>query len=155
MAINIDIQRICPLSDSPSDADIQLWVKTALDQRESCAELSIRIVNKSESAALNHQYRGKQGATNVLSFPFDAVIPVPLPIPILGDVVICAPVVSKEASQQGKIPQAHWAHMVIHGVLHLLGYDHVEDEQAQIMEQLETDILLSLGYPAPYTEIHE
>jgi probable rRNA maturation factor len=153
MTIDIDIQRICPSSDSPSDTDIHLWVQAALGQREDCTELSIRIVSKSEIAALNHQYRGNQGATNVLSFPFDAVVPVPLPL--LGDLVICASVVSEEASQQGKMPQAHWAHMVIHGVLHLLGYDHVKDEQAQIMEQLETDILLSLGYPAPYTETHE
>ena len=125
------------------------WATAALRNERETAELSVRIVDEQESAALNQQYRGKSGATNVLSFPFDAVTPEPLPI--LGDLVICAPVVIREAQQQNKPAEAHWAHMCVHGVLHLLGYDHVGDRDAEVMETLETDILLGLGYPAPYS----
>ena len=129
------------------------WATAALRNERETAELSVRIVDEQESAALNQQYRGKSGATNVLSFPFDAVTPEPLPI--LGDLVICAPVVIREAQQQNKPAEAHWAHMCVHGVLHLLGYDHAGDSDAQVMEALETTILLDMGFPAPYSEEKE
>jgi len=108
----------------------------------------VRIVDEAEITALNRQYRGKDGATNVLSFPFEAMAGVETGQ--LGDVVICAPVVAAEAVTQGKSLQAHWAHIVMHGVLHLLGYDHHRDAEAQEMEALETRLLASLGFPDPY-----
>ena len=97
---------------------------------------------------LNHDYRGKTGPTNVLSFP--AGLPEDLGLPLLGDIVICTPIVRQEAADQGKPAQAHWAHMTVHGTLHLLGYDHIEDEDARIMESMETAILASLHFPCPY-----
>jgi probable rRNA maturation factor len=153
MSILIDIQRACTSEKIPSDIAITRWVESVLDNHDEPIELSIRVVGETESAALNQQYRGKLGATNVLSFPFSAVMPEPLPL--LGDLVICAPIVTLEASQQQKTIEAHWAHMVIHGVLHLLGYDHGNDDEAQSMETLETEILLGLNYPAPYTDTTE
>lgn len=153
MSILIDIQRACTSEKIPSDIAITRWVESVLDNHDEPIELSIRVVGETESAALNQQYRGKLGATNVLSFPFSAVMPEPLPL--LGDLVICAPIVTLEASQQQKTIEAHWAHMVIHGVLHLLGYDHGNDDEAQSMETLETEILLGLNYPAPYTDTIE
>ena len=129
------------------------WATAALRNERETTELSVRIVDEQESAALNQQYRGKSGATNVLSFPFDAVTPEPLPI--LGDLVICAPVVIREAQQQNKPAEAHWAHMCVHGVLHLLGYDHAGDRDAEVMEALETTILLDMGFPAPYSAAQE
>lgn len=151
MSVSIDIQMACPSEESPDEDSILRWVSAALGNRQLPAELSVRIVDEQESAALNLQYRGKQGATNVLSFPFDAVTPEPLPI--LGDLVICAPVVAREAREQHKSPQAHWAHMLVHGTLHLLGYDHIHDSEAEEMEALETTIIQGLGFPAPYQEL--
>lgn len=126
------------------------WASAALRDESTSVELSLRIVDEQESAALNQQYRGKAGATNVLSFPFDAVTPEPLPI--LGDIVICAPVVNREAIEQDKSAEAHWAHMCVHGVLHLLGYDHVGDHDAEVMEALEISILQELGFSSPYAD---
>jgi len=153
MPISIDIQRADTSEEIPSDASINRWVKSALGNNDDPVELSIRVVAEQESAELNLRYRGKSGATNVLSFPFSAVTPEPLPI--LGDLVVCAPIVTLEAQQQHKALEAHWAHMIIHGVLHLLGHDHENDHDAQTMEILETEILLGLNYPAPYTETTE
>jgi len=153
MPILIDIQRADTSEKIPSDASINRWVESALDNNDDSVELSIRVVGEQESAALNLQYRGKSGATNVLSFPFSAVTPEPLPM--LGDLVVCAPIVTLEAQQQHKALEAHWAHMIVHGVLHLLGYDHENDNHARVMEILETEILLGLNYPAPYTETTE
>ncbi|MGH1485197.1 MAG: rRNA maturation RNase YbeY [Cellvibrionaceae bacterium] len=112
-------------------------------------EVSIRIVEAEESQQLNHQYRNKNKPTNVLSFP--AEFPEGVDIPFLGDLVICADIVEQEAKDQHKEPLAHWAHMVIHGTLHLLGYDHINDKEAEVMEDLETQLLKMLGYPCPYT----
>ena len=145
----IAIDRACQPSAAPSDAKFEKWVTAALDSASDPIELSIRLVDEMESAKLNQLYRDKPGSTNVLSFPFDAVAPVALPI--LGDLVICEPLVIREAREQKKSSDAHWAHMVVHGVLHLLGYDHIHDHDADFMENLETKILLSLDYPAPYT----
>ncbi len=153
MNLSIDIQKACASEDSPDEDSIKRWVSAAIrDERDEC-ELSIRIVDELESADFNQRYRGKSGATNVLSFPFDAVTPEPLPI--LGDLVICAPILVREAVEQQKTTIAHWAHIVIHGVLHLLGYDHIEDQDAEQMESLETEIMLVLDFPPPYRILHE
>ena len=153
MNLSIDIQKACASEDSPDEDSIKRWVSAAIrDERDEC-ELSIRIVDEQESADFNQRYRGKSGATNVLSFPFDAVTPEPLPI--LGDLVICAPVLVREAAEQQKTITAHWARIVIHGVLHLLGYDHIEDQDAEQMECLETEIMLVLDFPPPYRILDE
>ena len=153
MNLSIDIQKACASEDSPDEDSIKRWVSAAIrDERDEC-ELSIRIVDEQESADFNQRYRGKSAATNVLSFPFDAVTPEPLPI--LGDLVICAPVLVREAAEQQKTTTAHWAHIVIHGVLHLLGYDHIEDQDAEQMESLETAIMLVLDFPPPYRILDE
>ncbi len=148
MSIHVDIQMACESEDSPDEQSIQRWVSAAIRDEREDTELSVRIVDELESKSLNEKYRGASGPTNVLSFPFDDTLPVP--IPLIGDLVICAPVVAREAQQQNKAVDAHWAHMVIHGVLHLLGYDHQQEQQATIMESLETDILQNLGFPPPY-----
>ncbi len=114
------------------------------------AEVSLYIVDEAESQELNAQYRGKDKPTNVLSFPAD--IPEEVGVPLLGDLVVCAPVVEREAQEQGKTLEAHWAHMLVHGSLHLLGYDHIEDDEADVMEALETEIITGLGFPAPYQD---
>jgi len=132
----------------PGEVQVRRWVEAALNGRRSEAELTVRIVDEDESAELNGTYRRKQGPTNVLSFPFEA--PPGVELPLLGDIVVCAPVVAREAAEQGKTPEAHWAHMVVHGTLHLLGYDHLEPGEAEEMEALETAVLGNLGYRNPY-----
>ena len=117
-------------------------------KRRKATELAIRIVGLEEGQALNRDYRGKDYPTNVLSFP--AELPPGVALPLIGDLAICAPVVAREAAEQGKKPTQHWAHMTVHGVLHLLGYDHLEDAEAERMESLETRILASLGIADPY-----
>ena len=136
----------------PTLSQLSQWVDATLAATEAIptSELTIRIVEKEESRSLNHQYRGYDKPTNVLSFPFDA--PPGIELNLLGDLVICAPIVEQEALEQNKNQIAHWAHLVIHGTLHLLGYDHIEDDEAEIMESLETAILNSLGYPDPYKD---
>lgn len=148
--LTIDIQQAstADASQLPSDEQFEIWVEAALQQRMSEAELSVRIVDEDESQALNLQYRGKDKPTNVLSFPCE--LPDGVELPLLGDLVICAQVVAKEALEQGKLLHAHWAHMVVHGTLHLLGYDHIEDGEAEEMEAIEIQVLLELGYPNPY-----
>ncbi len=129
------------------------WVNTTLEKANyphTTAELHVRIVDLAESQQLNNQYRHKDKPTNVLSFP--AHIPAHIPINLLGDLAICAPVVCAEAERDGKLIEAHWAHMLVHGSLHLLGYDHEEEQQANIMEALEISILQSLGFVNPYQE---
>ena len=132
----------------PAEAELAGWATAALAGRRAGAELTIRIVDEAEGAELNATYRHKQGATNVLSFP--AGLPPGVPLALLGDLVICAPVVAREAREQGKPAEAHWAHLVVHGCLHLLGYDHEDEVQAQEMESLERAILSDMGYPDPY-----
>jgi probable rRNA maturation factor len=135
----------------PGVQQIADWARAAwrgVGRRD--AELLVRITDEAESRRLNRDYRGKDTPTNVLSFPFE-----PLPgiaVWHVGDLVICAPVVASEARRQGKASEAHWAHIVVHGTLHLQGYDHDSDEQAGEMERLETEILAGLGYPAPYAD---
>lgn len=132
----------------PSDENFTLWVAAALDEAHKERLVSIRLVDEDESQELNHQYRGKDKATNVLSFPSE--LPDFVDDPLLGDLAICASVVIREAREQGKAIAAHWAHMTIHGTLHLQGYDHINDADAEEMESLEIAILAELGYPNPY-----
>ncbi len=146
----VDRQVASTYSPLPSLLQLERWVSAALQAHIPHAELTIRFVDEAESAALNQQYRQKQGATNVLSFTFAADIPnAP---PLLGDLVLCAPLIAQEAMQQHKTLDAHYAHLVIHGSLHLLGYDHEVASAAQIMEDLEIHLLAALGYSNPYTE---
>ncbi|MEK7322977.1 MAG: rRNA maturation RNase YbeY [Pseudomonadota bacterium] len=132
----------------PAPAQFEAWAAAALAGRRVAAELSIRVVDEAEGGELNQTYRQRPGPTNVLSFPFDS--PAQLEIPLLGDVVICAPVVAREAREQDKPVLAHWAHMTVHGTLHLLGYDHETPAEADEMERLEARILGGLGYSDPY-----
>jgi probable rRNA maturation factor len=145
---NISVQYAMTADGIPGEDSIRQWATLALEPGREAAELSVRVVDEAEITALNRQYRGKDSATNVLSFPFEGLAGVDSAL--LGDVVICAPVVATEAVQQGKPLQAHWAHLVIHGVLHLQGYDHHADAEAQRMEAVETRLLASLGYPDPW-----
>ena len=148
MNLQIDIQTACP-EPVPEEEDIRRWISAALEQHRAEAEVSVRLVDEAEMTGLNKRYRGKQSSTNVLSFPAD--LPAEMEHPLLGDIVICAAVVGREAREQDKSEQQHWAHMLVHGSLHLLGYDHIEAEQAEEMESLEASILQSLGYPCPYS----
>lgn len=166
-SLQLEIQRVSAAEGLPESAQLRRWAEAALLGHRPPApapglELVIRIVDSDESRRLNRDYRGKDRPTNVLSFPFelppglgpasdsDAGLPPGLPLGLLGDLVVCAPVVAREASEQGKALEAHWAHMVVHGVLHLLGHDHLDEAQAGRMEGLERDILAGLGYPDPY-----
>ncbi len=132
----------------PGPAHFETWVGAALGGRREAAELSIRVVGEAEGAELNRTYRHRPGPTNVLSFPCDS--PGDFEIPLLGDIVICAPVVARESREQGKAELAHWAHLTVHGSLHLLGYDHENTGEAEEMEALETEILATLGIADPY-----
>lgn len=144
------IQRVTRNLNAPTNHELKRWVKAALEGRMATAELTIRLVDKEEMTALNSQFRHKQGPTNVLSFPFDTTDDFELDTPLLGDIVICTEVVNQEAIAQQKTATAHWAHMVVHGTLHLLGYDHVVDTDAEKMEAEEIHILQSLGFENPY-----
>lgn len=149
--LELELQQAVPAAaGQPGEAEFRRWAEAALPSGEAPVELVIRIVDEAESAQLNQDFRGKAGPTNVLSFPFEA--PPQVPSALLGDLVICAPVVAREAAEQGKATQAHWAHMVIHGVLHLLGYDHLTDEEAQLMEDRERELLHRLHFPDPYID---
>ncbi|MDQ7997101.1 MAG: rRNA maturation RNase YbeY [Luteibacter sp.] len=137
----------------PAPASFRRWVEAALKgaRRRKGTELSIRIVDADEGQSLNLQYRGKDYATNVLSFP--AELPPGVDLPLIGDLVICAPVVTREAAEQGKKAADHWAHLTVHGTLHLLGYDHIDDAEAETMEALETRVLAGLGIADPYETV--
>lgn len=148
--LELDIQRATQ-AVAPIDADFRRWCELALQQRKADSEMTIRLVDEAEARELNHTYRHKDYATNVLSFPADVPDEL-LDIPLLGDLVICVAVVEREAAEQGKSLEAHWAHLVIHGCLHLLGYDHIEDEEAEEMESLERELLAQLGHPDPYAD---
>lgn len=154
MSPRIDLQILYPHSRVPPLEDFHAWIVAALSHPEvqwthhDSPELTVRVVDEAESAELNQTWREKSGPTNILSFP--AELPAEVPVPLLGDLVICAPLVAQEALEQNKPEPAHWAHLTIHGTLHLLGYDHVEPDQAARMEPLETAILDTLGWPDPY-----
>ncbi len=144
----VDVQVASAAAQIPAASDIASWARTVLAAHEPNAQLCVRIVDEAEMVELNEAYRHGQGATNVLSFPFAA--PVHTDPPLLGDIVICVPVVAREAEDQGKTMRAHFAHMVVHGTLHLLGYDHITAEDAQKMEPLEINVLVGLGFANPY-----
>lgn len=151
MTAHVDIQSACS-EPVPEEDDLRRWICAALDHLAPGKEVEVclRLVGEAEMTALNRDYRGKIGPTNVLSFP--AELPPELALPLLGDIVICAPVVAREAAEQGKPLAAHWAHMAVHGCLHLLGHDHIEEVDAVAMETLETTILAQLGFPCPYPD---
>lgn len=154
MTITIAVANACDLAvDVPAPAQLRRWLRAALrHQGRRDAEIGVRIVAEAEARELNTRYRLRDPtlakATNVLSFP--AELPDWVDSALLGDLVICAPVVVREAAEQGKPAAAHWAHLVVHGTLHLLGYDHQDDRQAAQMEAIETEILGGLGFPPPY-----
>lgn len=154
MAHTIDLQIACQETQIPSLAQFQLWITSALAEVSSDTsqdfELTIRLVNNEESQQLNHQYRQKDKPTNVLSFPFE--VPDGIEMNLLGDLVICIDVMKEEAQAQNKALFDHWAHLVIHGCLHLVGFDHISDEEALEMESIEIAILAKLGINNPYTE---
>jgi probable rRNA maturation factor len=149
VSLTVDIQ--CASTEPvPDEDDLRSWIAAAMASRGAGgdSEISLRLVDTEEMIRLNRAYRHRQGPTNVLSFP--AELPPELGLPLLGDIVICAPVVRAEAAAQHKSLRAHWAHMAVHGTLHLLGYDHLEQEQATAMEALESAILAGLDFPCPY-----
>lgn len=150
--MRVDVQIASDNQALPETAALIKWVELATQQR-SLAEVVIRVVDEDESAELNETYRQKKGPTNVLSFPFEMPPELPddaISDDILGDLVICAPVVVKEAKEQGKAVLSHWAHMVVHGCLHLQGYDHINECDAQAMEAIEIDLLSRIGINNPY-----
>ncbi|WP_109427209.1 MULTISPECIES: rRNA maturation RNase YbeY [Aggregatibacter] len=145
----IDLQIACEQeSGLPTAEQIEQWATAAVQPQSDEVEMTVRIVDEAESHELNLNYRGKDRPTNVLSFPFEC--PDEVELPLLGDLVICRQVVEREAQEQDKPVMAHWAHMVVHGSLHLLGYDHIEDDEAEEMESLETQIMTGLGFADPY-----
>jgi probable rRNA maturation factor len=147
-APSVEVQYAVAATALPPPDAIRRWVTHALQGDGAGAELVVRIVDEAEMTALNQRYRGKSGPTNVLSFPCE--LPPGVESGLLGDIVICAPVVAEEAIRQDKPPEAHWAHLVTHGVLHLQGYDHHHEREARVMEALETRLLERLGYSDPY-----
>jgi len=153
MAITAHIENASGVEEIPDPTTMRSWIAAALNRSNSDVELSVRIVDTNEITTLNSQYRAKNKPTNVLSFPAD--LPEELDLPLLGDIAICAQVVEQEARDQGKSSAAHWAHMLVHGTLHLLGYDHIDDSDALEMESLETNIITGLGFPPPYESITE
>lgn len=137
----------------PTEEQIMQWLNVILPQFMDNAEITIRIVDEQESQQLNNTYRHKDKPTNVLSFPFES--PIEIEVPLLGDLIICKQVVEAEAKEQDKSLTSHWAHMIVHGCLHLLGYDHILDEEAEEMENIEIDIMQQLGFNNPYQPIDE
>jgi probable rRNA maturation factor len=149
----VEIQTVFQSKGQPDPQQIQNWIDAALQDYPNDTEIVVRIVDEQESAQLNHQYRRKEGPTNILSFPAD--LPEGVELNLLGDLLLCAPVIEQEALAQNKKNTDHWAHIIIHGVLHLLGYDHIEEADADIMEQKEIGILQQLNISNPYLEINQ
>jgi probable rRNA maturation factor len=148
--LDLAVSYALPRRGLPASVSFRRWAEAALEGRVKRADLALRIVDEREGRALNRHYRGKDYATNVLSFP--AELPEGVKLPILGDIVLCAPVVAREAREQGKDLGAHYAHLTVHGVLHLLGFDHEDPKEADAMENLERQILASLGIDDPYAD---
>jgi probable rRNA maturation factor len=152
--LDVAVGYAAPRTGVPAATSFRRWVATALEGRIREADLAIRIVDEDEGRALNRHYRGKDYATNVLSFPADiaegVIMPKDVVLPLMGDIVLCAPVVAREAAEQGKPTTHHYAHLTVHGVLHLLGMDHEDEREAECMEQLEREILAELGIADPY-----
>lgn len=150
MAVELDVIYEVEAEKLPSAEQFKRWVETALQQAQGDVSLCIQLVDSEDSQALNRDYRGKDKPTNVLSFPSEIPDFVQLEQQPLGDLAICVEVVEREAQEQQKQVEHHWAHMVIHGCLHLLGYDHIEDEEAEQMEALERELLATLDIADPY-----
>ena len=148
MSADVEVQRACAARGVPPPAKLVRWAEAALAGRSQGGQMTVRVVDEDEGAALNERYRGRTGATNVLAFAFDA--PELPSVRILGDVVVCAPVAAREARERSRRLDAHWAHLVVHGTLHLLGYDHAEPRSAQEMETIEREVLGRLGFSDPY-----
>ena len=148
--LDVAVGYAVPRAGIPAAVSFRRWVHAALDGRIREADLAIRIVDEDEGRSFNRHYRGKDYATNVLSFP--AELPEGVKLPLLGDLLICAPVVAREATEQQKPLAAHYAHLTVHGALHLLGWDHENDQDAECMEQLEREVLATLGIRDPYIE---
>ena len=147
--VTVELQNAAPQFSVPTEAQFQSWAQAIETAENNNQMVALRIVDEKEMTKLNTQYRKKTGPTNVLSFPSE--LHDDIDIPFMGDVVICAPVVIKEAKQQGKTEQSHWAHMTVHGILHLQGYDHMNEADAQQMESIEIQIMRKFGFENPYT----
>jgi probable rRNA maturation factor len=159
-SVEVDVQIACSASDVPSAGEIASWVRHAVvasrKRLAAANEVSVRVVDSAEIQSLNSDYRGQDKATNVLSFPAGRVTGLPADaVRTLGDIVVCAEVVSGEAASLAKPARDHWAHMLVHGTLHLLGFDHVMDKDATEMERLETRILAEMNVAAPYANNFE
>ncbi|MGB5201872.1 MAG: rRNA maturation RNase YbeY [Sedimenticolaceae bacterium] len=150
VTLMVEVQILTDKGRPPPQQRLTEWARAAWQNPSRDGEVVLRITDEAESRQLNHDYRGKDSPTNVLSFPFDP--PPEVDQDHVGDLVVCAPLVAREAREQGKSADAHWAHMIVHGMLHLQGHDHTTDQQAIAMEALETDILGGLGFPPPYAD---
>lgn len=148
--LDVSVSYGLPRAGLPAALSFRRWVAAACEGRIRKADLALRIVDAKEGLALNRHYRGKDCATNVLSFPAELPEGVVMLLPLLGDLVICAPIVAREAKEQGKPLNAHYAHLTVHGTLHLLGLDHEDEREAEAMELLERRILAGLGIDDPY-----
>jgi probable rRNA maturation factor len=156
VGVHVELQCAVDEDDLPDAKAFETWAQAVLDNQDE-TEVLVRIVGEDESAKLNKEYRGKQGATNVLSFSFEvpeevSLQELDLDIRPLGDLVMCAPVIRRQATEQGKSVQAHWAHMTVHGVLHLLGMDHQTEDEAKLMEDREIQVMSKLGFSSPYED---
>ncbi|WP_035060523.1 rRNA maturation RNase YbeY [Andreprevotia chitinilytica] len=150
--LKLSLQIASDAKGLPAKSEFKTWAEAALQAGVKQAEITVRIVDAEEGQTLNRDYRGKDYATNVLTFTFDEDMPAIEGMPLLGDLVLCAPVVEREAAEQGKPLANHYGHLIVHGVLHLQGYDHIEDDEADEMEALETKILATFGITDPYAE---
>ncbi len=155
VSLDVSVGYAVPRAGLPASASFRKWIAAALQSRIREADLAVRLVGAREGRALNRHYRGKDYATNVLSFPAETdevKLPKGVTMPLLGDLVLCAPVIAREAREQKKPLMAHYAHLTVHGTLHLLGWDHGDDREAECMEQLEREILAGMGVEDPYVE---
>lgn len=155
-SLSVDVQIAYESTSVPDPAEIESWLCAAIDRSVDTdnVEVAVRIVDEVEGREINHRFRTQDKATNVLSFPAD-ISGLPAGTPrVLGDIVICGPVVEREAAEQGKDVRHHWAHMLVHGALHLLGFDHESDEDARVMEALEKELLAAQGIEDPYAVRH-
>ena len=146
--VKVEVQYAVVDPNIPTEQEFQDWASIIEAKIHAQEEVSIRIVDENEIAKLNHDYRNRAQSTNVLAFP--AEIPSGTNLPFIGDIVICAPIVAKQAAEQGKSLASHWAHLMLHGILHLQGYDHIDAIDAKNMEQLEAQLMQKLGFPNPY-----